>query len=98
LFHAQCRVHRVASEHGLFHDGMVAAHDDAAVFRIADDDFASFSAMVKEGRFAVAHGLLGFRRRGIIGLRGLLDLDVALEHGAEKRDAFDVEKRHIDIK
>ena len=47
LLHAQRGVHRVAGEHGLLHDGMVAADDDAAVRRIADDDFARLPALVK---------------------------------------------------
>ncbi len=48
-------VHRVAGEHGLFHDGMIAADDHAAVRRIADDDFARLAAVIKVRRFAVAH-------------------------------------------
>ena len=55
LLHAQRRVHRVAGEHGLHDDGMIAADDDAAVRRIADDDFAGLAAMIKIWGFAVAH-------------------------------------------
>ena len=55
LLHALGGVHRVAGEHGLHDDGMVAADDDAAARRIADDDFAGLSPVIKERGFAVAH-------------------------------------------
>ena len=56
LLHARGSVHRVAGEHGLLHDGMVAADDDSAMLRIADNNFAGFAALVEVRRFAVAHG------------------------------------------
>ena len=46
LFDAQGGIHRVASQHGLFHDGMIATHHKAAVIRITDDDFARLAAMI----------------------------------------------------
>ena len=48
LLHALGGVHRVAGEHGLHHDGMVAADDDAAARRVADDDFAGLAALIKK--------------------------------------------------
>ena len=38
-------VHRVAGEHGLTDDRVVAAHDDAAARGVADDDFARGTAV-----------------------------------------------------
>ena len=46
LLHGHGGVHRVAGEHRLLHDRMVAADDDAAVRGIADDDFAGFAALI----------------------------------------------------
>ena len=42
---------------------MIAAHHEAAVRRIADDNFARLAALIKIGRFAVAHGKLFLRRK-----------------------------------
>ena len=47
LLHALGGVHRVAGEHGLHDDGMIAADDDAAVLRVADDDLARFASLIK---------------------------------------------------
>jgi len=58
LLHAQRGVHRVAGEHGLLHDGMVAADDEAAVFRIADDNLAGLAAVMKKRGFAIAHKII----------------------------------------
>ena len=54
-------VHRVAGEHGLLDDRMIAAHHKAAVRRVADDDLARLAAVIEEWRFAVAHGLFIWR-------------------------------------
>ena len=51
LPHALGGVHRVAGEHGLHDDGMIAADDDAAARRVADDDFAGLAALV--GKWAI---------------------------------------------
>ena len=42
-------VHRVAGDHGLDDDGIVAADDDAAARGIANDDFAGLAAMMEKG-------------------------------------------------
>src|SRR5437667_458636 len=49
-------VHRVAGDHGLFDHRMVAADDDTAPGRVANDDFAGFAALVEVWRLAVTHG------------------------------------------
>ena len=84
LLHAFGGVHRVAGEHGLLHDGMAAADDDPAARRIADDDFAGLSPVIKKRGFAVAHELFGLGRRGFRRLRRLLNLHVAFEHRADR--------------
>ena len=56
LFHAGRRVHRVAGDHGLRHDRMIPADDDASARGIADDDFARLTTLENVGRLAVAHG------------------------------------------
>ena len=50
-------VHGVAGQHGLFHDGMIAADDHSAVGRIADDNFARPPPLIKKWRFAITHCL-----------------------------------------
>jgi hypothetical protein len=45
LLHALGGVHGVAGEHGLHDDGMMAADDDAAMIRVADDDLARFTPL-----------------------------------------------------
>ena len=47
LLHGLGSVHRVAGEHGLHDDGMIAADDDAAARRIANDDLARLAALVE---------------------------------------------------
>jgi len=74
---------------------MAAPDDNPATRRIADDDFAGLSPVIEKRGFAVAHELFGQSRRGFRWLRRLLNLHVAFEHGAEKREPFDVEKRHV---
>jgi hypothetical protein len=49
LFHGLGGVHGVARDHGLDDDGVVAADDHAAVFGIADDDFAGLASLMEEG-------------------------------------------------
>jgi hypothetical protein len=56
LLHAGRGVHRVARQHGLHDDRMMAAADDAAVGGIADDNLAGLAAVEKIRGFAVAHG------------------------------------------
>jgi len=48
LFHAPGGVHRVACNHGLYDDRMVATNDDAAARRIADDNFAALPPLMKK--------------------------------------------------
>jgi hypothetical protein len=55
LLHAFGGIHRVAREHGLHHDRVIAADDDAAARRVAHDDFARFAALIEEWRLAVFH-------------------------------------------
>ena len=55
LLHAGRCIHRIASDHGLRHNGMIAADDHASVHWIADDDFARLAALEDVGRIAVAH-------------------------------------------
>ena len=57
LLHAGGGVHRVAGDHGLHDDGMIAADDDAAARGIADDDFAGLAAAqeVRAIRSSVTH-------------------------------------------
>src|ERR1041385_411 len=55
LSHALGRVHRVAGEHRLHHDGMAAAEDDAAARGIADDHLAGLAAVMDERRVTIAH-------------------------------------------
>ncbi len=49
LLDAQRGVHRVAGEHGLHDDRMIAAHHKTAVRGIADGDLAGLAALVKIG-------------------------------------------------
>jgi hypothetical protein len=49
LLHALGRVHGVAGEHGLHHDGVETAHDEAAAGGVADDDFAGETPLVDVG-------------------------------------------------
>ena len=57
LPHALGGIHSVAGEHGLHDDRMLTADDDAALRRIAHQDFPGFSAAVKIWSFAIAHGV-----------------------------------------
>src|SRR5688572_30757583 len=58
LAHGQRSVHRVAREHRLDNDGVVATDNDAPATRIANDDFARFSPLKAKWRRAVAHDYL----------------------------------------
>ena len=55
LLHARLGVHRVAGDHGLHHDRMAAADDDAAARGIAHHDFTRPASLMEEGGFAIAH-------------------------------------------
>ena len=56
LLHAGLGVHRVAGDHGLHGDGMLATDNDTPVGGITDDGLARAAAFVEVGRLAVAHG------------------------------------------
>ena len=58
LLQALGRIHRVAREHGLLHDRVVAANDDPTAGGIADNHFARLAAFEEPGGFTVAHGYL----------------------------------------